>query len=245
MKEVVDQKNKTPEIEGGNYKNVIIQMEKEEKGGPYGIPYYPTAPLLENKSEPNPTEPIMTAIKRISFISMKQRLINCIFGPILALDIAWLVIHVCLLFFLQIKSLGMASNSNFNSIELPLNDTILNSSNFDMTLTGDFGFYTRTTNRIGFFAGQGLIYLIRLMIVLISLGNVHETTRWFDSQITSNLMRVKKPKSKDLQLIQVHLLGSQSNPIAFSAGGFFIFSRGTILYVFSIVTTYVIFMLQA
>lgn len=253
MKTVVDQENGEvlPSIRKGTYKkfldDVIIQMsnEKNEKNGAYGIPYYPTSPLLKNKGESSPTEPIMTAIKRYSFISMKQRLINCIFGPILALNIAWIVIQVCLLFFLQIKSLGMASHSLLTA---PTEYSVVTNETTTSISTQPYDaveFYMNTTSRIGFFAGQGLIYFIRLMIVLISLGNVHEATRWFDSELTNNLMKVKKPKSSDLQLIQVHLLGSQSNPVAFSAGGFFLFTRGTILYVFSIVTTYVIFMLQA
>jgi len=265
MKEIVEKENNIGErdsLNGGNFKNnmhnVLIQMtaEKEGKvGNAYGIPFYPTAPLLESKEESSPTEPIMTAIKRYSYISRKQRLINCIFGPILALDIAWLVIHVCLLFFLQIKSLGLQSNANskgaggfggVHNLDRINNETAIPATSFSNAYGSDENdFYSNTSNRIGFFATQGLIYLIRLMIVLISLGNVHDATRWFDSEITSNLMKIKKPKSSDLQLIQVHLLGSQSNPVAFSAGGFFIFSRGTILYVFSIVTTYVIFMLQA
>jgi len=161
------------------------------------------------------------------------RLINCIFGPILALDIAWLVIHVCLLFFLQIKSLGPASGRVLEA------DNARNG-----TLEMELGMVLET-DRVALHAGQGLIFLIRLLIVLISLGNVHEYSRWFDNEVAGSLMAVKEPKPSDINLIQVHLLGNQANPVSFSAGGFFIISRGTLLYSFSIITTYIVFMLQA
>jgi hypothetical protein len=188
-------------------------------------PEEPKEALTTNTASSSSTAPIILAIQRFSYIAQKQRLINSIFGPILALDIAWLVIHVCLLFFLQIKSLGLAASS---TTDLP----------------GPHATH-ETPQRVALFAGQGIIYLIRLLIVLISLGNVHQASTWLDVEIASSLMNVKKPKASDINLIQVHLLGSQANPVAFSAGGFFILSRGTLLYAFSIITTYIVFLLQA
>jgi hypothetical protein len=50
--------------------------------------------------------PILLAIKRFNCIANMQRVINCIFGTLLAIDTGFLVFMSCLLLFLQINYMG-------------------------------------------------------------------------------------------------------------------------------------------
>lgn len=158
------------------------------------------------------TGPIIIAIKKFNCISSMQSLLNCIFGPILALDIALLVLNSCLLLYLKINYLG----------------------------SGDVHYIDGIT-----FVGNCILYFGRLIVVFISLGNVHAMSIHFNDCVTTSLMHVKNPKALEINLILSHLTSQFANPSCFNAAGFFIFSRGSLLAVLSAIMTYVIFMLQA
>jgi hypothetical protein len=170
----------------------------------------------------NGTQPIMKALERFILISEKQGLINSIFGPVLALNTAWLTLNVCLLFFLEIRFLNPASGKTV--------DNLAEKASLFVVLLVIWNACTVT---------------VRLFIVLISLGKVYHASQCFDSSLLNSLIGIERPRQVDLQLIQVHLISNGANPLCFSAGGYFIFSRQTILYVISIVTTYLVFLLQA
>jgi hypothetical protein len=156
--------------------------------------------------------PIILAIKRFNCIANMQRLINCIFGLILALDTALLVFMSCLLLFLQINYLGSTNVDKMDGI---------------------------------IYSGNAICFFIRLVIMFINLGNVHETSIFFNGVLTSSLMQVKKPKASDVNLILAHLSAHSGNPVSYSAGGFFVFSKSSLLAVMSVIMTYVVFLLQA
>ena len=199
-------------------------FEKQDKAAALQLTMYPTVEAENGKRNGvSGTEPIMKALERFHLITEKQGLINCIFGPILALNTAWLVINVCLLLFLEIRYLNPASGKTGDNLEERVNLFI--------TLLIIWNACTVT---------------IRLLIVLLSLGRVYHASKYFDISIMNALIDIPKPhKQLDLQLIQTHLISHGATPLAFSAGGYFVFSRGTILYVISIVTTYLVFLLQA
>lgn len=158
------------------------------------------------------TGPIVSAIKKFSCITSMQSLLNCIFGPILALDIALLVLNSCLLLYLKINYLG----------------------------SGDVHYIDGIT-----FVGNCILYFGRLIVVFISLGNVHAMSIHFNDCVTTSLMHVKNPKATEINLILSHLTSQFANPSCFNAAGFFIFSRGSLLAVLSAIMTYAVFLLQA
>ncbi|CAL8072276.1 unnamed protein product [Orchesella dallaii] len=95
------------------------------------------------------------------------------------------------------------------------------------------------------FTGNCILYFARLVIVFVSLGNVHEKSLHFNECLTASLMHVKCPKHTEVNLVLAHLTSQFANPSCFSGAGFFIFSRGSLLAVLSAIMTYVVFLLQA
>lgn len=95
------------------------------------------------------------------------------------------------------------------------------------------------------FVGNCLLYFSRLIIVFISLSNVHEMSIHFNDCVTTSLMHVHNPQPPEINLVVAHLTSQFANPSCFNAAGFFIFSRGSLLAVLSAIMTYVIFLLQA
>jgi len=161
---------------------------------------------------------ITKAMERFGFIAERQGAINCIFGTILALNTAWLVTSVCLLIFLEIRLLNPRADPDE-----------LEGMSWRMVLI----------------IWSCVSCSIRLVILLISIGSVHSASICFQGALTGSILRAESPRSQELKLINIQLISYELNPVAVSAGGFFIFSRATILYVISIVTTYLVFLLQA
>lgn len=88
-------------------------------------------------------------------------------------------------------------------------------------------------------------FLIRTIIVFMSLGAVYDNSICFNGIVTSALMEAKNPNPMDVNMILAHLSTNSGNPMAFSAGGFFTFSKSSLLAVMSGIMTYVVFLLQA
>lgn len=168
--------------------------------------------ILNKSSVQEGAAPILRAIKKFDCITSMQSLLNCIFGPILALDIGLLVLVSCLLLYLKINYLGSGSVHYVEGIT---------------------------------FVGNCIVYFVRLCVVFISLGNVHEMSIHFNDCVTTSLLHVKSPQAPEINLVVAHLTRQFANPSCFNAAGFFIFSRGSLLAVLSAIMTYVIFLLQA
>lgn len=90
-----------------------------------------------------------------------------------------------------------------------------------------------------------MAFSIRTVVIFINLGAVYGYSACFNGTLSSFLMQVNNPKPMDVNMILAHLMSSSANPIAFSAGGFFTFSRSSLLAVMSGIMTYVVFLLQA
>lgn len=170
-------------------------------------------PSKDPKDGPNQgAEPLIRAIKKFNYVSSMQNLLNNIAGPVLALDIALLVLISCLLLYLKIHYLGSRNVDYIDGIV---------------------------------FVGNCIIYFVRLVIVFISLGNVHEMSIHFNDCVTTSLMHVKNPDPVEINLVLAHLTSQFANPSSFSAAGLFVFSRASLLAVLSAIMTYVVFLLQA
>lgn len=120
------------------------------------------------------------------------------------------------------------------------------------------------------FLGLDLSLLIRLAIVIISLGRVHQTSLQFNlmmgkafltaNQVIDELTETLAQNCGQAQADEVGKLMMTStqtssilafinlnnaNPVAFSGGGLFLFSRGLLLMIVSIIISYLVFLLQA
>lgn len=95
------------------------------------------------------------------------------------------------------------------------------------------------------FVGNCILYFSRLVIVFVSLGNVHEMSIHFNDCVTTSLLNVENPEPCHINLILSHLTSQFANPCCFNAAGFFIFSRASLLAVLGAIMSYVIVLLQA
>ncbi|CAL8125288.1 unnamed protein product [Orchesella dallaii] len=115
------------------------------------------------------------------------------------------------------------------------------------------------------FLGLDLSMMIRLGVTVICLGNVHRSSLQFNSvmgkaflaasRLNDELVNVLGSDGEELAKMMMtptqtsaliaFMNLNNSQPVAFTAGGLFVFSRGLILMIISIIISYLVFLLQA
>jgi len=95
-------------------------------------------------------------------------------------------------------------------------------------------------------AGNAMLFTIRLILLTICLGDVYPAgvevntrmAKFMTSQAASLHPRLFTP-------ILAHLSVFSANPVSFNAWGFFPITRGTLLATLSLISTYIVVLLQA
>jgi hypothetical protein len=99
------------------------------------------------------------------------------------------------------------------------------------------------TEAVVVFAGNAVLYMGRLVLLTICLGDVYPAG--VDANIKiANVMLAKNLDAGLLNPILGHLSVFSANPICFSAWGFFPITRGTLLATLSVISTYLVVLLQ-
>ncbi|CAG7831439.1 unnamed protein product [Allacma fusca] len=183
--------------------------------------------------EKNPIGAMVKSIKSFSCIVGMQNLISGTFGSQLALNTALHVFLTCCYFFLLL--------TNYNPTLASSDDSSLQKPNYYSYLI----------------LWNSTCILTRLLTVFMSFGNFHHASLGFTASLSeqfinnqlkdednSGIFVESEKRAKYIQLISTFLVSQQSNPCCISAGGYFVFSRSTLVAAFSIIITYVIFLVQ-
>jgi len=95
------------------------------------------------------------------------------------------------------------------------------------------------------FGGNAVVFIIRLVMLTICLGDVYPAGLEVNSRIAKFM--ISQPQKLNPTLfnpIMGHLSVFSANPISFNAWGFFPITRGTLLATLSVISTYIVVLLQ-
>ncbi len=172
-------------------------------------------PAKEDETKSN-SHVILRGLRQFQVVGSMQTLVNDIFGPAIALNSFLMIFLCCVLLYIHItSSMVVFKLSWFGALDYCGN----------LMLAG--------------------CAFLRLIFVFLSLGNVHNASVQFNNAIAKSLLNIKSPKNSELSLIVGSVTMNSVNPISYSAGGYFIFTRGTLMATGSIIATYLLFLLQA
>ena len=170
--------------------------------------------LKDSKGTIEKGKALQAAILSLQRIANLQSQVNTILGPLLFLDFAVLFIMTCALGFLPIK---FSESYKDNPMAL-----VVYGSHF-------------------------AVYSARLFIIVLSLGNIFPAGIDVNIALAGTLISScssSQNESSNAASILAYLSVYSANPICFTAWGFFPITRNTLLATFSIISTYVIIVLQ-
>lgn len=217
--------------------------------------------------EITPGQQIIFVIDKFQIVRNMQFVANGLFGFVLALNISLAVFMSVVLKYMLIWNFGnlMQEQTNLRNQQTI---EIFNSTNLTFSTSsvkGSLGYWiTSSSSEWTLFAVLDVCFSVRLCVLVICLGNVHFTSINFNSRLSQALLQAQKIAdlidmqgmgNKYFQGRQVmtpneantalaFITENSGNPMAFSAAGLFCFSRNLIMVIFSIITTYLVFLLQ-
>jgi len=93
------------------------------------------------------------------------------------------------------------------------------------------------------FVGNGFTMLIRLVVLIVCLGNVYSKGQDVNMAI-ARAMSCGKLSTASQNPAMAYLSVYSANPVSFNAWGFFPITRGTLLAAFSLISTYTVVFVQ-
>lgn len=94
------------------------------------------------------------------------------------------------------------------------------------------------------FTGNAVVYVLRLSLLTISLGDIYPVATEVNTRIAKFLVEQRDLPPEYFNPILAHLSVFSASPISFNAWGFFPITRGTLLATFSVISTYIVVLLQ-
>lgn len=192
---------------------------------------------------------ILFVIEKFEAVRNMQNAANRLFGCVLAINTGLMVFMVVVLKYILVWSFW-----NF-----------LNMSESD---NGDVAppQLVHSHPEWAMFGILNLCFVVRLFVLVVCLGNVHFSSVKFNSKLSQALLQSQKIvdvverqgisekvkyfrgrkviTASEVNTVLIFITDNSANPMAFSAGGLFCFCRGLTLVILSIITTYLVFLLQ-
>lgn len=193
--------------------------------------------IFPMESHLTPSVKIIYAMNKMETVSKMQRSANKIFSTLLLVDTGFSTIMVVLLKYLLIATIkGVLARIRSNEADTELGQILYGGL---------------------IFLGFDICFATRIILLTKYLGKVNTASTNFNrvlgslsNSISESEIKGNVPSNVGVNSIVSHrilafLTVNCNQPIAFTAGGLFTFTSSSILVVISIVTTYVVFLLQA
>lgn len=215
------------------------------------------------------------AARKFLKLASMQSLANSVFGTSLAVNIGCIVIMNVILKYLVITNfihhLAVSQVDNGTIFfDDPTSDNMTLEQPWNLTTT-NLTQVLKSSSEWLMFLGLDTSMFIRLGVIVISLGKVHKTALQFNQVMGRAFLAANQivdeaatqlaaspeayPNAEHVAKLLMTPTQSSSiiafmnlnnaNPVAFSAGGLFVFSRGLLLMILSIIVSYLVFLLQA
>ncbi|CAL8125282.1 unnamed protein product [Orchesella dallaii] len=213
-----------------------------------------------------PGQQMVHAIDTFQSVQNMQTAANGLFGFVLALNVGLMIFMCVVLKYMLIWNFGMLKRNAGagGGVETPSYLGSYNASFPTKNSTMDVAHIVNSPTEWTMFALFDICYFFRLLVLIVSLGNVHCRSLKFNSRLTRAFLQAQKIiDSLDFQgssnkmfrgrpvltpseanMILAFITENSANPMAFSAAGLFVFSRNLILVIMSIIVTYLVFLLQ-
>ncbi len=197
--------------------------------------------------EMTPGQQILFVINKFQTVRNMQGAANGLFGWVLALNTGLTVFMVVVLKYMLIWNLGHSMKQNRTDV------------NHSSSAAAETQY-----SEWAMFGLLNICFSFRLFVLVICLGNVHFASVKFNSKLSQALFQAQKiadvvdsqgmsnkyfqgrqvMTSSEANTVLAFITENSANPLAFSAAGLFCFSRNLILVIISIITTYLVFLLQ-
>lgn len=198
--------------------------------------------------EMTPGQQILFVINKFQTVRNMQGASNGLFGWVLALNTGLTVFMVVVLKYMLIWNLGHSMKLTHSADINQLNNSAAGTQYSEWAM----------------FSLLDMCFSFRLFVLVICLGNVHFTSIKFNAKLSQALLQAQKitdvvdsqgmsnkyfrgrqiMTSSEANTVLAFITENSANPMAFSAAGLFCFSRNLILVIISIITTYLVFLLQ-
>lgn len=216
--------------------------------------------------EMTPGQQILYVIDKFQAVRIMQNSTNSLFGFVLAVNTGLTMFMCVVLKYMLIWNFGNLVKYYYHNPTV--NVTAANESSIVLAINNGSGhqmvLVTDSPSQWIMFAILNACFGIRLLVLVICLGNVHYASTRFNATLSLALLQVQKIvdvieaqglsnkyfqgrsviTSTEATAVLGFITENSANPLAFSAAGLFCFSRNLMLVIISIVTTYLVFLLQ-